>query len=449
MSLITFKFAVSDFSLDKTELFAYEGNFKEDNEMIYLYLDRIIATKDNDFVITRKNSEYKLIASYNKITNELFGKEILPHLHSTDQAKYVLTDVPGFENERVNVNSALADFMRRFLYCSNKYLYKIIVAYMTENTFWTALARYVTHFNNIEKLCNEMSHSAVVKEIIKGKLEFDDTGKKLKSVVGLPIDIINRMDALDISHYMSTIQTCVKNKTAYPDDVRMMFDFIESLKMIALNKKLKMDEPKIGYMVQYMLEACMNGVNLRTIVNAVARDLLFFDNIGTAIIYQPALYIRDTIEMLIKMNLPIDIPQNIIKWHYITSRNYKIFKSSRAEEYQSVVQEINNKYSSKVGEYLISCPKTEQELLEIGNKYNNCLPVYRDKIIDNNALVFSMYNLDNDGNVIEEIPTVTFEVNKSLDFIQIKTFFDADVTDANVISVLKKWQKKMKGVSHG
>ena len=82
-------------------------------------------------------------------------------------------------------------------------------------------------------------------------------------------------------------------------------------------------------------------------------------------------------------------------------------------------------------------------MLTIGNKYNNCLPTYRDRVIDDNAKIFSLYQTDDSGNVIDAIPTVTFEVNDNLDFVQIKTFFDADVTDPAVLFVIKEWRKKV------
>ena len=37
---------------------------------------------------------------------------------------------------------------------------------------------------------------------------------------------------------------------------------------------------------------------------------------------------------------------------------------------------------------------------------------------------------------------VTFEVTKDLDFVQIKTFFDVDVVDPKVISILKTWKRQ-------
>jgi hypothetical protein len=72
------------------------------------------------------------------------------------------------------------------------------------------------------------------------------------------------------------------------------------------------------------------------------------------------------------------------------------------------------------------------------------LPTYRDRIIDQNAIILSIYKLDDNGGVIDEIPAYTFEINKDLDIIQIKTFFDADVDDVEILDIVKYWKIAMK-----
>ena len=136
------------------------------------------------------------------------------------------------------------------------------------------------------------------------------------------------------------------------------------------------------------------------------------------------------------------ISQNIYKWHWITARNCKLIRESRQNEYLAAVEEIN-KYSMIVDDYLIRCPETEKELFEIGNRYNNCLPIYRDKIIDNGAIIYSMYPVK-DGVVVDNMPPVTFEITKGFDLIQIKTFNDVDVEDVEILDTIKKWRQKAK-----
>jgi hypothetical protein len=151
-------------------------------------------------------------------------------------------------------------------------------------------------------------------------------------------------------------------------------------------------------------------------------------------------HIKDTLKMLdeIKYEKRV-INQNVDKWHYITARNCKLITASRAEAYKQAVDIINKKSTTMEG-YLIKCPETERELFDIGNAYNNCLPIYRDKIIDEGAIIYSMYAIQDNGTT-EEIPSITFEVTKDYDFVQIKTFNDADVTDEKIMFILKQWRK--------
>ena len=434
------KITGNDFK-DQSELVVFHGSFFENETLICLYFDKITATIEDTVIVAQENSQFKLIVSYNKATNELIGSDILPKLHKSN-TETTLKNVPGFESERVECKEALATFMQRFLYCKNKYLFKMIVNYLVEDYSWTALAPYFNNFDNIEKLCGQMKPNVVANELIKGSLQFDENSRKLKNAVGLPVDLIGRIDQMDIANYMGKIQECIREKYATADDVRYMLDFIESYIALSEKRKVKIDTPRAYLLVDYMITASLCGVNLRTIVNAIARDMLFFKNLEFNSIHQTASYLKDTIQMLVKMELPIEIQQNITKWHYITSRNYKIYTKSREEEYQKVAADINDKYSMIVDDYLIACPKTEKELLAIGHSYNNCLPKYRDEIIDNNAIVLSMYPANN-GKVEYGIPPITFEVNKCLDFIQIKTFFDADVTDEKVLKTLKKWKTQL------
>ena len=106
--------------------------------------------------------------------------------------------------------------------------------------------------------------------------------------------------------------------------------------------------------------------------------------------------------------------------------------------------QIINRNSRTVDGWLIKCPESEQELFDIGNRYNNCLPIYRDKVIDEGAIIYSMYKVDNDGNIVDPMPPITFEVNYELDFIQIKTFNDVDVTDPDIINIIKKWRTQIR-----
>ena len=130
---------------------------------------------------------------------------------------------------------------------------------------------------------------------------------------------------------------------------------------------------------------------------------------------------------------------NIEIFHVITTRNKQIFETLRPEEFSLAAEKLR-KLIWDDGEYLFRPIQTEEELFYIGERYNNCLPVYRDKIIDEGAVVVAIYKKNNDGE-LEECPGVVFEVSPRLDIFQIKTYNDEDVTDPEMIALISEWKK--------
>lgn len=129
---------------------------------------------------------------------------------------------------------------------------------------------------------------------------------------------------------------------------------------------------------------------------------------------------------------------NVEVFHVISTRNAKILKNRRAEEFAVATHKLR-KLIWDSGSYVFSPIQTEDELFYIGERYNNCLPIYRDKIIDEGAIVIAVYKETQDGS-LEECPDVVFEVGPKLDIIQIKTFNDEDVTDPDMIALISEWK---------
>lgn len=419
-------------------------NFKEDESHIYLYLDKIVAINEGDGLIAmQKTSEFALIASYDKQTKMLTGKEILESFSNSNWIAGKKPEICGFEQYEVEYSSELADFLRRYIYEQNKYLFKIFSEIIDRDDQWYGFLMYLDDLDNIEKLCSTMNPRDILSQLYGKKITFDSTGKKLKNIVGLPVDIMEQLNQLDMGNALHHLQDCVKNQTATVDEVRLLLNFITGYNVLASKKKNDLDYIGSNSFIGYICEAHKYGMSLKELVACVSRELLLYQGLEACSPSRIAMHIRDIGKMLTDMNQEILIQQNVAKWHFITSRNYQLFKKSRADEYATAAAKLNERFAAKIGKYIIQCPDTEQELLTIGNKYNNCLPTYRDRVIDDNAKIFSLYQTDDNGNVIDAIPTVTFEVNDNLDFVQIKTFFDADVTDPAVLFVIKEWRKKV------
>lgn len=417
-------------------------NYKETESMCYLYFDKVVATKNGDVVSMIKISEFALIASYDKQTKILTGKDVLESF-STANNPGKKPEILGFEQYEIDSGNELADFLRRYIFETNPYLFKTFAEILDRDAEWHSFLMYLDDLDNIEKLCSTMNPRDILSQLYNNRLVFDN-GKKLRSIVGIPTDIMETLNNLDLGNTLHHIQTCIRNETATVEEIRNLLSFITGYNVIANKKKNNLHYICSSSFLDYVFEAHKYGFTIRDITNCIAREILLYQGLFDSAPSRIAMNIRDIAKMLTDMNQELVMQQNVKKWHFVTSRNYKLFKSSRAEEYDIAATMLNDVYAAKIQNYLIQCPDTEQELFMIGTKYCNCLPTYRDRVIDENAKIFSLYLLDDNGNVIEDVPSVTFEINDDLDFIQVKTFFDADVTDTEILSVLREWRKKVK-----
>ncbi len=421
----------------------YVPNFKSTSDTFYLYLDRVSMIKEDNFVHLDKISEYRMISNFDRTTNTLHGKEDLAKMwvYSRDcGCKVMLDDLE--ENASVRPNEDLADYVRQVVYALNPELFKKFEDWVVNESI-SSLVVYMDDLDNIEKLFSTMERQDITWQLTQQAFEFND-GKKLKSVIGMPVDLISKANEHGLGSHVHLMQQCLKKYNVTVDEIRLYFDFISAINLMSKKRRISINDVNSSTSFCLLFEAIKNGANLRFLVNTLARDMLFYNSLDSVQLVNSCRYLRDIYNMLKTMNLPIDVSPNISKCHSIVSRNYQIFKKSRAEEYAAAAKHLNDNYSIIVDGYLIKCPETEQELFEIGNKYNNCLPTYRDRVIDENVMIFSVYQLDDDNNVVESIPSVTFEVSKYFDFIQVKTFFDVDVTDENMIEVLQTWKKRVK-----
>jgi hypothetical protein len=265
-------------------------------------------------------------------------------------------------------------------------------------------------------------------------LKFND-GKKLKQLIGVPVDIIKELNDYGVGHRLPVFQTYLNEKGGV-DDIRKLFDWLGALKKLNRKRKITFNVTIDTPIVDRICDIIQYGANIPNLMSVVSREMLMYQTIQHIDLSDILRNIKDALSMLDKMGYPNrTINQNVDKWHFIVARNCKLISNSRAEAYSQAAAKINEK-SMIVDGYLIKCPSTEQELFDIGNAYNNCLPIYRDKIIDENAIIYSMYSIDQS----ENIPSVTFEVTKNYDFVQIKTFNDMDVCDEQIMEVLKKWR---------
>lgn len=444
----------------------YECRLAETDRYVKVILDKKITSVDADgFLEVSMLSDNIEAVSFDKQTNEIDNEEVFVALAQMERYLYTEESFASLDKilslnfdvyeetalvpngTTINVDEVMSDFIRRIVFLLNKRLFSVAPELMKHEAYY--LAKYIHDIDNIEKLCLTISEDTVRKQVRDGTLTFFDGGKKLKSIIGLPVDIASRIDEYGSGDAIHHFQKYVKNGIGNVDELRKMLEWLDAMKKLGRKRKIDWYTDIDSGTISLIGETIQYGCTVTAIMNAVSREILMYTTGTHFDINNTLRKIRDTFSM--QREIGIDdtyINQNIEKWHFITARNCTIIKKSRSEEY-SIAAGIINRNSRIVDGWLIKCPDTERELFDIGNRYNNCLPIYRDKIIDNGAIIYSMYPVDDANNVTEKMPPITFEVNSLLDFIQIKTFNDVDVTDDSIINVIKKWRTQIRRQGRG
>lgn len=439
----------------------YAARLAENQFAVKIILDKIITSRDEEgFIEVATLSDDIEAVVFNKQSLEIDDEETL--LALAEMERYCPSDenfkaldrilslkfdkyeehALVYNGVTIDVNDVVSTFIRRVVFFKNKRLFKLAPEMMQHDAHY--LAKYLNDIDNIEKLLLTISEDSVRKQVRDRTLTFFDGGKKLKSIVGLPIDIISAIDAYgsgDVIHYF---QNYVKSGVGNVDEIRKMLEWLDAIKKLNRKRKISWYVNIDSGTISLIGEIIALGCSITSVINACSKEMLMYSVDQTFDLDAALRTIRDTIQMQREIGIDDNyINQNLYKWHFITARNCKILKVSRQDEYLLAAQ-IINRNSRKVDSWLIKCPESEQELFDIGNQYNNCLPIYRDKVIDEGAIIYSMYKVDNDGNIVDPMPPITFEVNNNLDFIQIKTFNDADVTDPAIINTIKKWRTQIR-----
>lgn len=435
----------------------YNCRIVENDDAVSLVADKtIIKTDEDGFVEIVPNYCCFEISSYNKASATLSNKDVVKVLgdyrHSFYRAASNFDEVDvkmqeffpdvyeskeKFDSVVIESSDAVEDFIRRIVFIKNKRLFKVGACILKHNVI--DLIEYLDDIDTIEKYCLVMDPDSVRRQLDDGTFKIYGSGKKLRNIMGIPTDIVTRINEYGSADAIPSFQNYLAEEKGSADEIRHMLDWLDALKVLSRKRKITFEAGidtgtinKIANIIDY-------GCSITSVINSVSREILMF-GADDGSVNDLLREIADTLSMLEKAGFSTNkIGQNLSKWHYITSRNCKIISAPRVEEYTAAVAKIN-KRSMIMDKWLIKCPETETELFNIGDAYNDCLLIYRDKIIDNGAIIYSMYPLDDNDNPMDCIPPVTFEVTPGLDFVQIKTFNDVDVTDKAVLETLNKWR---------
>lgn len=264
-----------------------------------------------------------------------------------------------------------------------------------------------------------------------------------KKALVLKFDQLHRIKTMRIDDCVPTLQALVQNGAMSLEQVEK---FIEGMRYLL---KFKVDDASRlnTFFYRYSDKIVAKKINLEWLLatalkSAFTLDLFtkeryFRENRRSPILVSALMsHYMDAVSVLPDGKYPTN---NVEIFHVITTRNKQIFETIRAEEFALAAEKLR-KLIWNNGEYLFRPIQTEEELFYIGERYNNCLPVYRDKIIDEGAVVIAIYKKSNGGE-LEDCPGVVFEVSPRLDLFQIKTYNDEDVTDPEMIAMISEWKK--------
>lgn len=318
------------------------------------------------------------------------------------------------------------------------------------------LAHYFDELDSLEGIANITGSDNLALHVRNMELFLDGDSKKLKGKVGIPVDIIQKLTEKCLTEYIPDIQRLFAQKASSPEDFRKLLNYFDTVEKLVRNKKFFKQTKKSEHDLVYaqarfqndMCRMILQGVPAHKAIDILTRSVfLFTDNLFLCVPEEKssgAMYLfrslastmYDTVSMQIASGRAPVLEQNIEEWHNIVARNLDISKED-VPGYEEMAAKLNE-HSFEVDGYLIRCPQTVSELVDIGFAYKNCLPTYAEHVAEGKASIYAVYEDPS------KMPAAVFEVGYNLEFIQIKTYFDRDVDDPAIIEAIGKWRNKIK-----
>ena len=430
-----------------------EGNLTEDPLQIdqeYICVNHSLYVR----VLTARGvSADEMPAWMQGATMAVFEPEMTELIRFDPESRSATLIDPNFDLDRIPYQSCdeCLLFAMSCLFHQNKYLYEMLTNAKNASQMGCVetndLTKGLLHLildpkkqTQIESLAKTVGVKFAISQISNN---IDCTGGK-KALI-LKFDQLHRIKTMRLDDAVPTLQALVQNNVMSLDQ---MDRFLEGLRYLF---KFKLDEQSrmanfFSYYGDKLVEKQVNLEYLLTMAlkSAFTLDLLKGNYEGRRDHHRSSptpisslmRHYMDAVAVLPVGKYPTN---NIEIFHVITTRNNKIFEARRPEEFAMAAEKLR-KLIWDNGEYLFRPIQTEEELFFIGERYNNCLPVYRDKICDEGAVVVAVYKQNADG-TLAECPDVVFETSSRLDIIQIKTYNDEDVTDPFFIEMIANWKK--------
>ena len=331
-----------------------------------------------------------------------------------------------------------------------------------------AFLALATNFDDLDAIDSlmQLTDASTVREHLENRTLALSQAKKMKNKVGIPVDIMQEITRLNLGSELHVVQHLFEEKRISADDFRRLISFFDSVDAICETKKLfsqrKRDVEHCQFERLDYKKKCLAllavGFSVKDVTDMISRELLMFNDRfwnrdeGDQSVYDAFRKIadvvrtmRDVANMLTQSSRDPVLEQNLSLWHAIVARNLRA-ETEEIPGYEEAAKELNQD-SCVVGDYLIKCPETVKELVDGGFAHKNCLPTYARLIAEKKAKIYGLYKVGSD-----EFPDVVFEIGDNMEYIQIKTYFDQDVTDPAIIDILNQWRagvKRKEGKNNG
>ena len=342
-------------------------------------------------------------------------------------------------------------FLMDVLYEKNPYVYYVL----TSNTGSTYAHRiipglldvltYPKKLTIIETMAKTIGHKMAVNAILNG-VDCSD-GKKAAVLTN---DQMHSLKTLKLDTSLVSFQRMVSSGVLSIDQ---MDEVIQGLKFLIKFKFITHSE--LDSLIK-RYEDCIveKKINYRVVLSTVLKSFFTLHDVSqkeTRYVggrYEHAQSFKslsstylDAIDML-SPDL-VGSPKNyrttdVERYHSITVRNSTVYTNPRPDEFKAAAERLR-KLKHDDGVYYFTPFQTEEELFFVGQQYNNCLPVYRDRIIDDGAVLVCAYKKTTDG--VEDCPDFVFEVTPHLDVVEISTYNNEEITDAFRLEAVRNFRK--------
>lgn len=405
-----------------------------------LYLVNSTVKIENCIAYFEKGTEF-LVASFNGESYEV--GDGLPVL------EVAYDSIPNFE--------PLCEFLRETIK-TNECLYKLFFfngtfkdrmqtnkRRMEENVSYNVLRNIVTNgLSSLEKVLTGCSMDFFASNICGCDMGLNNDKKKLKQVLGLPPVVIELLKSSTYSHLYPKFKELAEEKDV--NDAVFLVEYIQLLQRVEDETGFRSSNSKSAFL-DYMLDiAIMSKSSMKTIINYLHNQQFSYreNSGGFSMPYSEALAMRDYLAIAKKYNLDVDgLPSNLRAAHFYIQNNICYAGNEQKDnEFKEAVEKYKH-LEMKGKKYSVIVPESVDAMIKEGMDMHHCIASYIDMVCKG-AIVLFLRKTEATNESL-----VSFEVDESGEFVQIKGKYDADIEQTEedsenneIIAFLLKWRKK-------